>query len=148
MRRAMDQIRLLAPSMRPPMLPVVSSTKATSTRGAASFVATAGAAARVKARLPARIDIEAPPGPRYTPDRGLIPGLRCGAWYSRGNAPRITTRPLHVSGGTMQRHAGSLAVLLVLGLAGVGCNDGTEGQEAFQATLSGSEEVPPRPTGA
>jgi hypothetical protein len=48
----------------------------------------------------------------------------------------------------MQRHAGSLAVLLVLGLAGVGCNDGTEGQEAFQATLSGSEEVPPRSTGA
>jgi hypothetical protein len=48
----------------------------------------------------------------------------------------------------MQRHAGSLAVLLVLGLAGGGCNDGTEGQEGFQATLSGSEEVPPRPSGA
>src|SRR6185503_20932551 len=53
----MDQIRLLAPSMRPPMLPVVSNTNVTSTRGAGAFAATAGAAARVKARLPASIDI-------------------------------------------------------------------------------------------
>src|SRR5260221_14117751 len=36
MRRAIDQILRFAPSMRPPMLPVVSRTKATSTRGAAA----------------------------------------------------------------------------------------------------------------
>jgi hypothetical protein len=41
MRRAMDQMRRLAPSMRPPMLPVVSSTKATSTRGPAAIFCSA-----------------------------------------------------------------------------------------------------------
>src|SRR5882672_3949404 len=45
MRRAIDQILRFAPSMRPPMLPVVSRTKATSTRGAAA----AGAVALVTA---------------------------------------------------------------------------------------------------
>src|SRR6266702_4923917 len=38
MRRAIDQILRLAPSIRPPMLPVVSRTKATSTRGAVARV--------------------------------------------------------------------------------------------------------------
>src|SRR5258706_3364092 len=45
MRRAIDQILRFAPSMRPPMLPVVSRTKATSTRGAVA----AGAVALVTA---------------------------------------------------------------------------------------------------
>ena len=54
------------------MLPVVSRTKATSTRGAGVVRATAGdAASRVKDR--ARIDIEAPPGPCYSRDGGPIP---------------------------------------------------------------------------
>ena len=48
----------------------------------------------------------------------------------------------------MHRHVGSLATVLVLGLAALGCNDATEGQETFQATLVGAEEVPPRSTGA
>ena len=50
----------------------------------------------------------------------------------------------------MHRHAGSLGLLLVLvmGLASAGCNDATEGQEHFQAQLSGANEVPPRSTGA
>src|SRR5688572_6153983 len=64
MRRAMDQIRRLAPSISPPMLPVVSSTKATSTRGAAA--GRAGAARAVEARTAAsRADGMAfiPPGP-------------------------------------------------------------------------------------
>src|SRR5881296_3734988 len=68
-RRAIDQILRLAPSIRPPMLPVVSSTKATSTRGAATRTAgvtavtrggalarsagTAGAAARSRTGIKA-----------------------------------------------------------------------------------------------
>src|SRR5262244_903650 len=48
MRRAIDQIRRLAPSIRPPMLPVVSRTNATSTRGGAADTA-AGTAARAGA---------------------------------------------------------------------------------------------------
>lgn len=47
----------------------------------------------------------------------------------------------------MHRHVGPLAVLLVLGLAGSGCNDATS-EDVFQATLSGGEEVPPRASGA
>jgi hypothetical protein len=50
----------------------------------------------------------------------------------------------------MHRHAGSLglAVVLVLGLSSMGCNNATEGKEFFQADLAGSNEVPPRDTGA
>ena|SRR5688572_13467190 len=50
----------------------------------------------------------------------------------------------------MHRHAGSfgLAAVLILGLSSAGCNDATEGQEVFQADLAGSNEVPPRDTGA
>ncbi len=52
----------------------------------------------------------------------------------------------------MHRLSGSLglalAPALVLGLLSTGCNDATEGQEIFQADLSGANEVPARETGA
>ena len=50
----------------------------------------------------------------------------------------------------MHRHAGSLglALVLVLGLSSMGCNNATEGKEFFQADLAGSNEVPARDTGA
>jgi len=48
----------------------------------------------------------------------------------------------------MHRHVGSLGLLLVLGLASAGCNNALDGQEVFQATLSGAEEVPARSTAA
>jgi hypothetical protein len=52
----------------------------------------------------------------------------------------------------MQRLGGSLglalAPALVLGLLSTGCNDATEGQEVFQADLSGANEVPARDTAA
>jgi hypothetical protein len=52
----------------------------------------------------------------------------------------------------MHRHGGSLGLTLglalVSGLLSTGCNDATEGQEVFQADLSGSNEVPARDTAA
>jgi len=48
----------------------------------------------------------------------------------------------------MHRHAGSLGLALVLGLASAGCNNATEDKEFFQADLAGSNEVPARETGA
>ena len=52
----------------------------------------------------------------------------------------------------MHRLGGSLGLALgpalVLGLLSTGCNDATEGQEVFQADLSGGNEVPARETGA
>ena len=52
----------------------------------------------------------------------------------------------------MHRHGGSLGLALgpalLLGLLSTGCNDATEGQEFFQADLSGANEVPARETGA
>lgn len=52
----------------------------------------------------------------------------------------------------MHRHGGSLGLALgpalLLGLLSAGCNDATEGQEFFQADLSGANEVPPRDTDA
>jgi hypothetical protein len=48
----------------------------------------------------------------------------------------------------MHRHGLSLGMVLVLGLFSAGCNDATEGQEFFQADLSGANEVPARDTGA
>jgi hypothetical protein len=48
----------------------------------------------------------------------------------------------------MHRHGLSLAPALLLGVLSAGCNDATEGQEHFQAVLSGGNEVPPRSTGA
>jgi CHRD domain-containing protein len=47
----------------------------------------------------------------------------------------------------MRRNALPLAVLLAAGLAAGACEDATEGQEIFTATLSGSNEVPARSTG-
>jgi hypothetical protein len=41
-----------------------------------------------------------------------------------------------------------MGIVALAGLASVSCNDALEGQEVFIADLSGSEEVPPRPTGA
>src|SRR5438445_4803491 len=86
MRRAIDQILRLAPSIRPPMLPVVSRTKATSTRGAAArttdvtavtragvigrSAGTAGAATRNSKGIKAcMVDLR----DRYRPGHGLIP---------------------------------------------------------------------------
>lgn len=50
----------------------------------------------------------------------------------------------------MRRYAGSLGLVavVVLGLSSAGCNNATEGQEHFQADLSGANEVPARATGA
>jgi hypothetical protein len=48
----------------------------------------------------------------------------------------------------MHRHAGSLGLVVVLGLASAGCNNATEGKEFFQADLSGANEVPARDTAA
>jgi CHRD domain-containing protein len=48
---------------------------------------------------------------------------------------------------TMRRFAW-MGVVALAGLASVSCNDALEGKEVFTATLSGSEEVPARPTGA
>ena len=52
----------------------------------------------------------------------------------------------------MHRHGRSLGLALgpvfLLGLLSAGCNDATEGQEHFQAQLSGSNEVPARDTDA
>lgn len=44
----------------------------------------------------------------------------------------------------MRRHAFAVPLLLALALAATACEDATEGQEIFQATLSGANEVPPR----
>jgi hypothetical protein len=41
-----------------------------------------------------------------------------------------------------------MGIVALAGLASMSCNDALEGKEAFIANLSGSEEVPPRPTGA
>ena len=41
-----------------------------------------------------------------------------------------------------------VGIVALAGLAGVSCNDALEGTEAFVATLTGSEEVPARSTGA
>ncbi len=46
------------------------------------------------------------------------------------------------------RHFAWMGILALAGLAGVACNDATEGKEVFIATLSGAEEVPARPTAA
>ena len=48
----------------------------------------------------------------------------------------------------MRRNALPLAVLLAAGLALGACEDATEDQEVFVTTLSGSNEVPARSTGA
>lgn len=48
----------------------------------------------------------------------------------------------------MRRNVWPLAVLLAAGLAASACEDATEGQEIFTTTLSGSNEVPARSTGA
>ena len=51
----------------------------------------------------------------------------------------------------MHRHGSlglALGLTLVSGLLSTGCNDATEGQEVFQADLSGANEVPARDTGA
>lgn len=47
----------------------------------------------------------------------------------------------------MRRYAW-MGLVALAGLAGVSCNDALKGKEAFIATLSGSEEVPARGTGA
>src|SRR6266545_370366 len=86
MRRAIDQILRLAPSIRPPMLPVVSRTKATSTRGAAArttgvtavtradalgrSAGTAGAARSRKGIKACMVDLQG----RYRPGLLVIPG--------------------------------------------------------------------------
>jgi CHRD domain-containing protein len=41
-----------------------------------------------------------------------------------------------------------VGIVALAGMASVSCNDALEGKEVFVATLSGSEEVPARPTGA
>ena len=46
----------------------------------------------------------------------------------------------------MRRYAWAIVAAAVL--SGVSCNDALEGREVFEATLSGAEEVPPRPTAA
>jgi hypothetical protein len=48
----------------------------------------------------------------------------------------------------MRRNALPLAVLLAAGLALGACEDATEDQEVFTTSLSGSNEVPARSTGA
>ena len=41
-----------------------------------------------------------------------------------------------------------IGIVALAGVAGVSCNDALEGREAFQADLSGAQEVPARPTAA
>jgi len=41
-----------------------------------------------------------------------------------------------------------MGIVAVAGLASVSCNNALDGKEVFVANLSGSEEVPARPTGA
>ena len=48
----------------------------------------------------------------------------------------------------MRRNVWPLAVLLAAGLAASACEEATEDQEIFTTTLSGSNEVPVRSTGA
>jgi hypothetical protein len=47
----------------------------------------------------------------------------------------------------MRRIAWPLAVLMAAGRVGSACEDATEDQEVFTTTLSGSNEVPVRPSG-
>src|SRR6266536_991972 len=90
MRRAMDQMRRLAPSMSPPMLPVVSSTNATSTRGpepaaGIGLAATVGREA-ARARASRTTFITAPPALIRT--GGGAYSARWGA--AEGREPRVT----------------------------------------------------------
>ena len=41
-----------------------------------------------------------------------------------------------------------IGIVALAGVAGVSCNDALDGREAFQADLSGAQEVPARPTAA